>query len=355
MSIETALSSIDYLRKHSKKSKEVNIVFFGGEPLVNFDLIKKSIEYAKKIFTDQEISFSITTNATLLTPEIARFLSFNNVNVVVSIDGPEDIHDRYRRNLHGKGSYKDALRGLKNLFKAYGDRFTARVKLHMVYAPPFSLQQIKIRANLWDEIDWLTYDFMANIVYYSGPRLTNVSHNEDKNLMQWGFREYIDKKKKNEKPHPLVRDLIEKTLAIFSQRAVYRDATKEFTQNGCCVPGDRRILVTTSGDFRLCEQISDGAPNIGNVEKGIDLDALYKIYHKDYSIMSLQICKKCWAINICNSCFVDAFDEKGMSYDKKVKKCKTNRSSMEMNLYYFSKALEIVPNILDDLQAINLK
>lgn len=355
MEIDTAFAAIDYLKKHSSDSNEVSIVFYGGEPLLNLPVIKNSIEYANKIFTDQKVSFSMTTNATQITPEISRYLFNNNVSVKVSIDGPEDVHDRYRIDSKNKGSYRKTIRGLKNLYEAYGDIFSVKVSINMVYAPPFSSVQIEKRVNLWDQLYWLPDDILASISYYIGPRLADISHNEDKDLLQWAFEDYFYNKKRNKRPHPLAISLIEKSLAVLSQRALYKEATNKFALNGCCIPGLRRIFVTTTGDFRLCERIPVSAPVIGNVKKGIDLDVLYKVYIKDYGDMSLKICKNCWAINICDSCFVDGFDYQGMSYEKKTEECKNVRSSTEKKIYYFIKVLEIMPDLVTHFQSIKLK
>jgi uncharacterized protein len=354
MEIETAFAAIDFLRKHSINSTEVSIVFYGGEPLLNFPIIKKSIEYGKRLFTDKKISFSMTTNGTKITPEISRFLFNNNVSVKVSIDGLQDLHDRYRKDLVGNGSFQETLKGLKNLHQAYGDIFKNKISLNLVYAPPFSSDQIDKRAMLWTVLDWISYDMRASISYYTGPRLPGISHEEDKDLLQWAFEKYIINKQCNKNPHPFVKHLMEQFLAVFSQRAIYQEAVKKFALNGCCIPGVRRIFVTASGDFRLCEKIPVSAPVIGNVKDGIDLDVLYRVYLKEYSDMSLKICKNCWAINICDSCFVDGFDDKGMSYEKKTEECKNVRLSTTKKILYFIKVLEIMPDKLEHFQSIKL-
>ncbi len=355
MKEETAFAAIDYLKKNSSKSGGVSIIFYGGEPLLNFPVIKKSIEYSKTKFTDQEISFSMTTNGTLITPEISHFLFKNNVSVKASIDGPESIHDRYRKNSRGKGSYQETLKGLKHLYNTYGDQFTDKISLNAVYAPPFSLAQIDRRVKLWDELDWLSYDIAAGISYYSGPRLPGISHREDIELMQWAFEDYICNKAKKKKPHPFSLNLIEKFLIAFSQRENYDELPDKFALNGCCIPGLRRIFVTTTGDFRLCERISISAPVFGDVKDGVDMDVLYNVYIKAYSEMSLKQCKKCWAVNLCDSCFVDGFDDKGMSYEKKAEECKSIKLSTEKKLYCFCKTMEIMPTMLDYFKSIKLK
>lgn len=355
MGIDTALAAVDYLEKHSKDPDELVIVFYGGEPLLNLPVIKHSIKYSKEIFPNRKVSFSMTTNGINITPGIARYFFDNDVSVKVSIDGPAIIHDRYRKNFSGKGSYKETIRGLKNLYEVYGDLFKHKISLNMVYAPPFSLEQLEKRAALWDDLGWLPDDIAASISYYTGPRLPGIDHNEDKNLLQWAFDEYINNKLMNHRPHPLSTQLIEKSMAVLSQRPLYKEVVNKFPLNGCCIPGVRRIFVSASGDFRLCERIPISAPVIGNVKTGIDLDLLYKVYIKEYSEMSLKVCKNCWAINICESCFVDGFDSNGISYEKRTRECQKNLLSAEKQIYYFIKTSEIMPDLIKHFQSIKLK
>ena len=74
MDFETAKLAIDFFEKHSRERKKVYLGFYGGEPLLNYTLIEQSVNYAKKLIKDKEISFSLTTNATMITPQIAKFL-----------------------------------------------------------------------------------------------------------------------------------------------------------------------------------------------------------------------------------------------------------------------------------------
>ena len=332
----------------------MNITFYGGEPLLNFSLIRKSVAYAIEIFQKQKIMFSITTNGTLITPEIAKFCSTNNINILLSLDGPKEIHDRYRKTSNGNGSYQNTIRGLRYLYKAYGKKYKDKVKINMVYAPPYTVEEMGKRINLWKENEYLSNDLKARLVYYIGPRLTGVSHKEEESFREWAFQEYISKMQKNESPHPIAKHLIENFMALISQRTVYENAAREFPLNSCCIPGLKRIYTTTSGNFKVCEQIPISAPYIGNIKKGVDIEKIYEFYYREYSAMNLEICKRCWAINICDSCYVDGFGDKGMSSDLKKDKCIFIRLNTESKLYYFLKALEIMPQLVNYLQSIKL-
>lgn len=118
MSFETARNAIDwYVAQHKGGNFEVN--FFGGEPLANFHLIEKSVEYVKCIAgsVGKEFVFSITTNATLVTPRVATFFAANKFRVAVSIDGPAEVNDLNRPTAAGKASTTKVLDGLGILRK----------------------------------------------------------------------------------------------------------------------------------------------------------------------------------------------------------------------------------------------
>lgn len=117
MDEKTALQSVDWLIEQSKKVKKINIVFFGGEPFLNFSLMKTVVEYAKQkaAKVDKSVGFSVTTNATLLDDEKISFIKEHDIHVVVSIDGPKEIQDKQRPFAGGKGSYDVIIPNIKKL------------------------------------------------------------------------------------------------------------------------------------------------------------------------------------------------------------------------------------------------
>lgn len=96
MSFETAVKTIDFLAAHSLNCNEVSIGFYGGEPLLEIELIKKAVSYAKEVFGEKKVNFNMTTNATLLNMDIADFLVQNDFNITISLDGPRNIHNKNR-------------------------------------------------------------------------------------------------------------------------------------------------------------------------------------------------------------------------------------------------------------------
>jgi hypothetical protein len=123
---------VDFLLAQSGDRRSIHITFFGGETLMNFPLLKEVVAYGNQRAAEQgrHIDFSLTTNATLLTPTIIEFLSENNIGVTVSMDGPKEMHDHLRVFSNGKGSYDIIEPKVRALIQNHRTRpITARVTL----------------------------------------------------------------------------------------------------------------------------------------------------------------------------------------------------------------------------------
>lgn len=135
MSFETAKSAIDFLYAHSSMTTSIGIGFYGGEPLLEFDLLKKCVEYAKMKFIGKDLSFTLTTNATLLTEEIMKFFVKNNFFVTISFDGPQVIQDKNRVMADGKsGSFETVMKNVEMFLNKYPD-FSWHVSFNAVLDP----------------------------------------------------------------------------------------------------------------------------------------------------------------------------------------------------------------------------
>jgi uncharacterized protein len=108
MDIETGKEAIDFLIKNSGKRKHLEIDFFGGEPLMNFEVVKSLVEYAREreLETEKVFRFTMTTNGLLLNEDIIEYLDENMANVVLSIDGRKETNDNMRKTINNEGTYK---------------------------------------------------------------------------------------------------------------------------------------------------------------------------------------------------------------------------------------------------------
>ncbi|MBI2431896.1 MAG: SPASM domain-containing protein [Candidatus Hydrogenedentes bacterium] len=128
MSEETAFRGIDYLFANSGRLRKVHVTYFGGEPLLNFPLIKAVTRYcrAREKQHGKEAELSVVTNGVLLDEERVHFFNQHRVSVQVSMDGPKGIHDANRSFRDGSGSYDVMLPGVKQLLKNRNGRVPVR-------------------------------------------------------------------------------------------------------------------------------------------------------------------------------------------------------------------------------------
>lgn len=122
-----AKRAIDFLLERSGNEKDLGILLFGGEPLLEFDLIKLIVRYAKKASRNgKTITFSMTTNGTLMTEKMMRYFQRHNIRYLLSLDGGERSHNRHRKFKNGTGSF-DVVAEKLSLMKHYQPWLGARV------------------------------------------------------------------------------------------------------------------------------------------------------------------------------------------------------------------------------------
>ncbi len=123
MSSETGRAAVDWLLASSGDARELRIGFFGGEPLLNLPVLQEVVAYARgrTAACGKEVSFSITTNATLIDDDVAVYLAAERIRPLVSCDGPPEVHDRQRPFKDGRGSHAEVVAAVQRLRPAFPD------------------------------------------------------------------------------------------------------------------------------------------------------------------------------------------------------------------------------------------
>lgn len=363
MSFETAKAALDEFMHNSEK--QVYVSFYGGEPLLRFELIKRCISYLDEHYSDKNITYVMTTNGSLITEEIAvYFARLKNFYLTISLDGPEPIHDHYRVFPNGNGTFADTMRGLRLLVDTFGERTAECILINSVVSDysPETLQKIY---RFFDELEWLPKNISATFSYVSKEK-TSVSY------------EGIDSKRENEmrcyeQEHPgsfdpvtylagerlmegsndtysqFGRDDLVKELKVIHNRLLVNDPSKNiYTLNGCCTPGERRLYVTVDGKYMVCEKIGP-SPFIGDVKNGLNLSAIKQHFVDEYIQNAKQYCKNCWAVNLCSACYIDCYNKNGPEFSYRHPFCETTRLSLERALSLYHEILEKNPSLVEKL------
>ena len=124
MSFEVGKRAMDFLIENSGTRRNLEVDFFGGEPLMNFDVVKQIVAYARSIEKEKgkNFRFTLTTNGMLIDDDVIDFCNKEMSNVVLSLDGRKEIHDRLRVDYKGNGSYDVIVPKFKKLVEARGDK-----------------------------------------------------------------------------------------------------------------------------------------------------------------------------------------------------------------------------------------
>lgn len=324
MDFLVAQKSIDYLYLHSNKLDEVIIGFYGGEPLLEYKLIKEIIGYARKKFIHKNIQFVITTNGTLLTLDKVEFLKQNNVKVTISLDGPQHIHDRSRVFESGEGSYSIIRKNIEEILKHFPD-FKRNISFNVVLDPT---------NNYEDVIDYFENDKMykgisvlINSMDVSGlPDRENALDNFviQKNYEHTYFLLALLDKIKVEKNIRTFEYMKTNIMGIHNNLSHSRIMSGKAHPSGPCIPGVRRLFVTTEGKLYPCERVpEDNIVCLGDLESGINIEKAKQIINLGYLLT--EDCKNCWALNHCTICVRDIIERGKYSIEKKKEKCRLNR------------------------------
>lgn len=352
MSWDIGKKAIDFFMKNSDKNELVYIGFYGGEPLMNYPLIKKSIKYLKENYSNREISYSMTTNGSLINQEVANYLVENDFVVTVSIDGPKEIHDENRVFSNGNGTFETAIRGIKNLEEATKKQGKERenISFNMVNASEDREDNYSAMNKLYEEMGWQekTYPMTTTIVD-KGPiksRYILPQSKEDvliTSISEDPLEQWFMKTKRETAYEPTFADsTVNSGLLGIHNRQITDIPLNNPGYNACCMPGQRRLYVKVDGNFLPCEKVG-GSPIMGNVESGMDLNSIKKHYFDDFSRQAFEFCKNCWALNLCGQCYVGCFNEGLCDLNYRHAGCLSERYFIESNLRTYHELIEKNP------------
>lgn len=295
MDAETAKAAVEFLLEQSGGRKALHITFFGGETLMNFPLLKQVVEYAntRAAETGRTIDYSLTTNATLITPAIIEFLSENRIGVTVSMDGPPELHDQLRVFANGRGSYDIVEPRVKALIAGHRTRpIVARVTLTSGVT-----DVVRIYRHLKDELGFHEIGFAPvttspNRLYSINERGMDGVLGDFKKLAE----EYLEYALRGEM-HGFTN--VSDTIA-----ELYQGVNKSHP----CGAGLGLVGVGPSGDIAPCHRFVDSdAHALGKIGEGIDRAKQADFLTRGH-IGAKYDCHSCWARPLCaGGCHHEAF------------------------------------------------
>ncbi len=342
----TLLNAADILLEYNTNEDKI-LNFYGGEPFLEFEKIRKTVEYVS--VKDPSIKFFFTTNGTLLNNRIAQwFVDQPQVYLFVSLGGVPDDHDELRIMKNGRGSFdliRNNLLHIKSL-----DPMAYKARVNFIFNI-FSSNQLFGLESFLLENDMFDY---PNII----PEISRIDTLEDDGEISLIEDMYLDTNKADGNP-----------LAEYVKRLHSGDRNNVFTKyfdeifltvhkraninddsriSGVCRPFLNKTFVDIGGDIHICENLRFSA-DYGNVNNDIKLNNIHAVL-SSYKESRSEHCTNCWANKLCTLCFKD-FDRK-FATDKipnNIKRCELERKKLTASFIEYCQILEEDESILDHL------
>ena len=329
MNEEVAYKSVDFLIKQSGDVQTISITFFGGEPLLNFPIIKKVVDYSRKKAKEAKktVSFSITTNGTKFNDEINAYLNQNNFGVLVSFDGDEEIQNSNRPYKNGKGSYANTLPKIQAFLKSRNGNATARATItnfshdlddlkkrlinlgfRRAHATPATVSEFALDKRGIEKVSDFQYDTL----------LTNIEKEADEILDAIVNRKDLSGFIGN----PIViniTQLINKTKSM-----------------NPCGAGRAMLGVSITGDLYPCHRfVGNEKFNLGNLDS---FDKASKETYVNNYTENHPVCSKCWAKYHCGGrgCIHDNEVTMGDVNNVNIKHCTILKYGLKNSIHIYN-------------------
>lgn len=335
MSFEIAKDAIDFFLARTKEQERVHIGFYGGEPLLEFKLIKQCVDYIKKLIEGKSYGFGLTTNGTLLTEQVVDYLIDNNFDISISLDGSKSEHDKNRKFLSGEGSFDKIMENVVSIKNRDLDFFLTKVSFLTVVNP-----KIDMKCTL----DFFASDMImrdTNIIFSSlqetGTDMTIRYDDKHQQTLRFEYLKMLffligklDKKYVSE----LTMASREQYTKTFMTLKKHSSLSSVAHHGGPCLPGIRRLFVTTDARLFPCEKVSDQNDYfcIGSLESGFNYQQMENIMNN--GIITEAECIKCWCLPLCKICSDEVEFEGGnvLMKENKMRVCVREKNRIMIDL-----------------------
>ena len=280
----------DFIDK-TANTKPIRISFYGGEPLVNYPLVQYAIQAGQQRWED-DVTFSVSTNGTLLTEERIDWLVNNGVELAISIDGTQPFHDANRVDAKGNGSYTKVRNALSYLHHNTFNKYP-KVVLMMTLSSVSTLVPI---AQAWHKDEVLQHYAPTHISGLT-PNFSQGVKKEDWETLKTQYIQLLD----TYEQHPewsVLQTFFDEIVAYWKNRPVFE--VSESTPLSTCMPVNTKLYIDANLQLAVCEKFNDRF-RIGSINGGIDWQKANKMT-KEYYRKRENRCAYCPAVRMCNMC-----------------------------------------------------
>ncbi|MBO5248193.1 MAG: thioether cross-link-forming SCIFF peptide maturase [Clostridia bacterium] len=298
MSFEVGKRALDFLIENSGTRHNLEVDFFGGEPLMNFDVVKKLVAYARSIEAEhgKNFRFTLTTNGVLIDQDVIDFCNAEMSNVVLSLDGRKEVHDRYRVDYAGNGSWERIVPKFQQLVEARGGK-------NYYMRGTFTHQNPDFLADIQQMLD-LGFTELSMEPVVCAPNDPAELTAEDRRIVMEQYEKLASlmlKREKEGKPFTFYHYMIDLT-----------DGPCIYKRISGCGSGTEYMAVTPWGDLYPCHQfVGDEKYRLGDVWTGVTNKAAQREFG-ECNVYARPECADCWAKLYCSGgCAANAYHATG--------------------------------------------
>ncbi len=320
MSEEVGKRALDFLIENSGTRHNLEVDFFGGEPLMNFDVVKNLVAYAREREKEcgKNFRFTLTTNGVLIDDDVIDFANREMSNVVLSLDGRKEIHDRFRVDYAGKGSFDKIVPKFQKLVEARGGK-DYYMRGTFTHANPDFVNDIRTMLDLgFNELS------MEPVV--CAPDDPSALTDEDLEVVMAQYEDLASLM--------LERRQAGKPFTFYHYMIDLSGGPCIFKRVSGCGSGTEYMAVTPWGDLYPCHQfVGDEKFKLGDIYNGVTNTALQGEFKK-CNVYAHPECKDCWAKLYCSGgCAANAYHATGEITGIYESGCKLFRKRMECAIF----------------------
>lgn len=294
MDAETGKKAFDFLIENSGDRKHLEVDFFGGEPLMNLDVVKELVEYARgrEEETGKKFRFTMTTNGLLLDEDNMKYINETMSNIVLSLDGRQETNDRMRKTVNNQGTYEHIIDKIKRMVEIRGNRD------HYVRGT-FTRENLDFSKDVMDLAEQGFHSISVEPVVAPPEESYALTHEDVDELLQEYENlalSYLEKIKEGN------------SFSFFHFNIDLHGGPCAYKRVSGCGAGTDYISVTPGGDIYPCHQfVGLEEFKLGDLEHGIVREDIRKEFEK-VNLADKPACRDCWAKYYCGGgCFANAY------------------------------------------------
>lgn len=326
----TARRAIDLLLRESTGHERVTLIFFGGEPTTRFPSIQALVAYAEESAgkAGKKVDFSLTTNASLLTDEMIAFFHAHGVGISVSMDGDEEIHDRYRITIGGKGTHRQVSKNVRRLLAGCTSRpVGARVTLS-----GGNTDVVRIYRHLHDDLGFAEVGFAPVTASDDSPLgLDDGEMRTVLDAMKALGLEYVTAAKRGFRH------------GFSNMNQLMQDLYTGTRKTVPCGAGVGLLAVSADGRLALCHRFTGTSfPSFGDIDAGVAQEDLSAFLTEAQRLH--PACQGCSARSICaGGCYHEAYVRQGSAQSPTFSHCDFIREWLDFGIECFGEIMRANP------------